>query len=154
MATHHHHEQRVPKAALLGAAGLILATLALSAEARMEQLSEARVATAPAVQASVDLRFEDRPDGSVAVLDAATGREVEVVPPAQGGFVRGVMRGMFRTRMLESIPQDSAFRLMRLVDGSLVLEDPRSGRRVDLRSFGATNHEAFARLLVAGRSAT
>jgi putative photosynthetic complex assembly protein len=155
MATHHHHhEQRVPKAALLGAAGLIIATLALSAEARIERRSDAATTTAPAVQDSVDLRFEDRPDGGVAVLDAATGREVEVVPPAQGGFVRGVMRGMFRTRMLESIPQGDCFRLMALVDGSLVLEDPQSGRRVDLRSFGATNYEAFARLLVAARSAT
>ena len=154
MATHHHHEQRVPKAALLGAAGLIIATLALSAEARIERLSDAGAAAAPAVQDAVDLRFEDRPDGGVAVLDATTGREVEVVPPAQGGFVRGVMRGMFRTRMLESIPNDGYFRLMALVDGSLVLEDPHSGRRVDLRAFGATNYEAFARLLVAARSTT
>lgn len=157
MATHHHHhEQRVPKAALLGAAGLILATLALSAEARIEQLSDAATAAAPEATEHADLRFEDRPDGSVAVLDAATGREVDVVPPAEGGFVRGVMRGMFRTRMLESIPVEGHFRLMRLVDGSLVLEDPQSGRRVDLRSFGATNHEAFARLLAAaaGRGAT
>lgn len=155
MATHHHHhEQRVPKAALLGAAGLILATLALSAEARIDRLSDAATAAAPVVEDYVDLRFEDRQDGSVAVLDATSGREVDVVPPAEGGFVRGVMRGMFRTRMLESIPADGHFRLMRLVDGALVLEDPHSGRRVELGSFGPTNHEAFARLLAAGKGAT
>lgn len=152
MATH-HHEQRVPRAALLGAAALLLTTLALSAEARNARRSDAAQHEAPAVHESIELRFEDRPDGSVVVLDASTSREVDVVPPAEGGFVRGVMRGMFRTRKLESIPAHGHFRLMRLVDGSLVLEDPQTDRRVDLRSFGPTNHAAFARLLEAGRAA-
>lgn len=131
---------------LLGAGALLLATLALSAEARSGRSSAAAAVAAPAVQ-QVELRFEDRPDGSVGVLDASTSHEVDVVPPAEGGFVRGVMRGMFRTRKLESIPPHHGFRLMRLADGNLVLEDPQSGRRVDLRAFGSTNHEAFARML-------
>lgn len=141
----HHHDQKVPLGALVGAAALILASLALATQAR----SAAVASEAPpaAVRRSIDLRFEDRPDGSVAVLEASTNREVDVVPPEQGGFVRGVMRGMFRTRKLESIDPAEEFALVRRQDGALVIEDPHSGRAVDLRSFGAANYEAFARLL-------
>ncbi|MEM9461608.1 MAG: photosynthetic complex assembly protein PuhC [Myxococcota bacterium] len=149
MATHHHHEQRVPRGALLGAAVLLGLSLALAAQAHSARHSDPSGSVTPAVQVAIDLRFEDRADGSVAVLDAATTREIDVVPSAEGGFVRGVMRGMFRTRKLESIPPSGHFRLVRYVDGALVLEDPHSGRRVDLRSFGATNYDAFARLLTA-----
>ena len=145
----HIHEQRVPKGALFGAGALLLVTLALAAHARVTNASDAArtEAQAPAVVQHAELRFEDRPDGSVAVLDASTGREVHVVPPAEGGFVRGVMRGMFRTRKLESIPADGLFRLTLYADEAFVLEDPQSGRRVDLRSFGPTNEAAFSRML-------
>lgn len=142
-----HHEQRVPRGALIGAAALILATLGLAAEAR---LSPAAQAPAAAIATSMELRFEDRTDGSVAVLDAVTGREVGIVNPAEGGFVRGVMRGLFRTRKLESIDPAARFRLIQRSDGGLVIEDPESGHTVDLRSFGGTNYTAFARLLEPG----
>lgn len=141
-----HHEQTVPRGALIGAAVLILATLGLAAEARHSRADD----THAVVVASRDLRFEDRPDGAVAVLDADTGREVGRVNPAEGGFVRGVMRGLFRTRKLESIDPDARFRLIRHHDGGLVIEDPQSGHTVDLRSFGDTNYASFARLLDAG----
>jgi putative photosynthetic complex assembly protein len=143
----HIHEQRVPRGALLGAGALLLVTFALAAHARVTNASDASQAPAPAVVQQVELRFEDRSDGSVAVLEASTSREVHVVPPAEGGFVRGVMRGMFRTRKLESIPAQGHFRLTLYTDEALVLEDPHSGRRVDLRSFGPTNEAAFSRML-------
>lgn len=142
----HHHDQTVPRGALLGAAALILATFAFAAQARMGAAADSS-STELAVRASIDLRFEDRADGSVAVLDAATDQEIDVVPPAEGGFIRGVMRGMNRTRMLESVSRHDSYRLLRLADGALVLDDPQSGRRVDLRSFGDTNYQSFARLL-------
>lgn len=143
-----HHEQTVPRGALIGAAALILATLGLAAEARHSRATDD--AQAVAVVSSRDLRFEDRPDGAVAVLDADSGREVGRVNPAEGGFVRGVMRGLFRTRKLESIDPDARFRLIRHGDGGLVIEDPQSGHTVDLRSFGDTNYASFARLLESG----
>ncbi|MBC8070467.1 MAG: hypothetical protein IAG13_19200 [Deltaproteobacteria bacterium] len=141
----HHHDQKIPQGVLVAVAGMLLATLALAASARSS--TNAEQAASPAVSSSLALRFEDRPDGSVAVLDAASSRQVGTVLPAEGGFVRGVMRGMFRTRKLESIPREDEFQLMRLTDGALVLEDPQTGRRVDLRSFGDTNYRAFAGLL-------
>lgn len=143
-----HHEQTVPRGALIGAAILLVATLALAARARS---THEPTGVAAAQVASVrELRFEDRPDGAVAVLDAETGSEVGLVNPAEGGFVRGVMRGLFRTRKLESIAPDARFRLIRQRDGGLVIEDPESGHSVDLRSFGDTNYASFARLLEPG----
>lgn len=154
MGTHHHHDQKVPRGILLGAALLLGTSLALAAEARIARTSDPALRAERPAEVSVDLRFEDRSDGSVAVLDAETSREIAIVPPAEGGFVRGVMRGMFRVRKLESIPSHDHFRLVRYADGALVLEDPKSDRRVDLRSFGATNYQAFARLLEASSGAT
>lgn len=144
-----HHDQNVPRGALLGAGALLIATLGLAAWSRPSSAEAHAQLNPPAdrIASSVDLRFEDRPDGSVAVLAAADSRQVGVVPPAEGGFVRGVMRGLFRTRKLESIAPDAHFRLIRMDDGALVIADPKSGVSVDLRSFGATNYGAFARLL-------
>lgn len=147
MSSHgHHHEQKIPRGILIGAGALLAASLALAAQARNNAAPEVH---AP-IQVAVDLQFDDRPDGGVEIIDVASGETVSVVPPEQGGFIRGVMRGMVRTRKLESIPADAPFRLIRHADGALVVEDPISGRRVDLRSFGRTNHQAFARLLPTG----
>jgi putative photosynthetic complex assembly protein len=130
---------------LVAAAALLLTSLGLAASARGRDESVGR-SDAPVSQ-GVRLRFEDGADGSVVVLDASGARRLATVPPAEGGFVRGVMRGMFRTRKLESIDRTAPFHLLRLSDGALVLEDPTNGRRVDLRSFGDTNYRAFSALL-------
>jgi len=151
----HHHEQRVPKSILWAALAMMALALGVSAYGRHD--AEAAEEPSREVVATAELRFEDRPDGSIGVLHGATGRELSVVPPASNGFVRGVLRGMFRTRKLESLDRASPFRLTHYRDGRLGLEDLASGRIVDLSSFGPDNHAAFAKLLAAaendGRSA-
>ncbi|MBL9024793.1 MAG: hypothetical protein JNL21_21535 [Myxococcales bacterium] len=134
------HDIDVPKPALWGAAALIVLSIALAANARRD-----RPQTGADVEAvGAWIAFEDRPDGSVAVFDAERGREIGVLPVGQQGFVRGVMRGMFRERKLSAMDRDARFRLARTRDGRLVLDDPDSGRHVDLDSFGPTNSRAFA----------
>jgi putative photosynthetic complex assembly protein len=144
----HQHDQSVPRGALLGATGLILLSLGLAANARREHLAMP-AAPEPAPLVSREVSFEDRPDGRVAMIDATTGREVASIPPQSNGFVRGVLRGMFRGRKLESLGHDARFRLSRQATGRLTIEDPETGRRVDLDSFGPTNAAAFANLMVA-----
>jgi putative photosynthetic complex assembly protein len=146
----HHHNQTVPRSVLLGAAAMILLSLGLAASARRAHRAEVPVQAAPAL-AVLQVRFEDRPDGSIAMLDADSGRELSLVPPRSNGFIRGVLRGMFRARRLESLGREGHFRLAREADGRLSLQDPQTGRRVELDSFGPTNSAAFAQLLVAGR---
>lgn len=144
----HIHKQHIPRGALVGAALLIVGSISLAAGARRVHLSEQARAAAPLpALASRDLRFADRPDGTLAVLEANTGELVTLVPAASNGFVRGVLRGMFRERKLESVGHEGCFRLSREADGHLSLVDPQTGRRVALDSFGPTNSAAFARFL-------
>jgi len=143
----HHHEQRVPKPAIAGAVMLMTFTIVVAGLGRQMQAT-VHASDRPALR-SAELRFEDRDDGAVVALDPHDDREIAVIEPGSNGFIRGVLRGMFRTRRLESISLQEPFRLTEESDGRLVLSDPHSGRSVELRSFGGTNYDAFSTLLVA-----
>jgi putative photosynthetic complex assembly protein len=138
----------VPRGALIGAAVLMSGTILIAALARHPYLAPVSADDRPAI-AACELRFADRADGTLAAYDER-GREVSDVTPESNGFVRGVLRGMFRTRKLESKGRDAFFRLAREADGHLTITDAETGRRVDLDSFGPTNSAAFATLLAAG----
>ena len=70
-----------------------------------------------------------------------------MLPPGTNGFIRGVLRGLARDRKLQRIGTEPPFRLTRWVDGRLSLDDPATGRRIELGAFGPTNAAAFAGLL-------
>jgi putative photosynthetic complex assembly protein len=147
----HHHEQKVPRGAIIGGAVLLVASMGLAANARSAHLAEPPPVQEPARE-EVMLHFEDRPGGALAILEAATGREVTTVSPGTNGFIRGVLRGMFRERRRDGLARDGEFRLAREADGRLTLQDPETHQRVDLDSFGPTNSAAFAAVLVAARA--
>ncbi len=142
-------DRPVPRGLLLGAAALVAFALVATAAVRVTGAGAARVPDVSAVSptASVDLRFEDRPDGGVAVYDARGGEVVDVLPPGTNGFVRGVMRALARERRSHEVGAGPAVRLARWPDGRLSLEDPTTGRRIELVAFGPTNRDSFARLL-------
>ena len=121
----------LPRAALLGAGFLVIGSLCLVSVARLTGYKP------------------ERPDGSVAVYNSAENRMVDFLPPGTNGFVRGVLRGLVRGRKAESIDATPPFRLTRWADGRLSLDDPSTGRHVDLEVFGPTNAAAFADILVA-----
>lgn len=133
----------VPRAALIGAAILVAAALSLAGGARLVGYKPAQPAPS-AVVASVALRFEDRADGAILIYLAGRGAPSTVLAPATNGFVRGVLRGLARERRAENIGPDAPFTLTRWADGRLSLDDPATGRHVDLEVFGPTNAGAFA----------
>jgi putative photosynthetic complex assembly protein len=92
------------------------------------------------------LRFEDSPDGGVAVTDGSTGQLVTVLRGEQG-FVRGALRALTRERASRGIGAQPPFQLIARTDNRLTLFDPVTGHRVDLESFGPANAGVFARLL-------
>jgi len=95
------------------------------------------------------LRFEDRPDGSIAVIDGRSGALVTSVQGEQG-FLRGALRALAKQRKARGIGAEQPFELIARTDGGLTLFDPVTNQRVDLESFGPTNAATFARLLPQG----
>ena len=105
----------------------------------------ARYPDAPATQIK-QLRFEDRADGSIAVVDYQTKQQVDVII-GEAGFVRGALRTLAQERKRREISSEPPFELIARQDGRLTLSDPSTGRMIDLESFGVTNSQHFARLL-------
>ena len=93
----------------------------------------------------LQLRFEDRPDGSIAVIDYKTGKQIDAVQ-GEAGFVRGTLRGLAQERKRRGLDSGPPFELIYRTDGRLTLSDTATGRLVDLESFGPTNAGTFFRL--------
>ncbi len=144
----HHHDQQVPRGALIAAAALILLAIALAALSRQGFIGRADSLSAPTV-VSRDLVFLDRKDGGILVLAAETGETVQSIEPGTNGFLRGVLRGLARERRLGGFDTHKPFRLLRQGDGRLTLVDLATDRHIELVSFGPTNARAFARFLTA-----
>lgn len=142
------HASSVPRKPLI-AVGLLLAfTLAAAAAARLGGIGVVTTADAP-TRAMAELRFRDDSEGRVLVHEAASGRLLQALEPGGHGFLRGTMRGLARERKARGVSADAPYRLVSRADGRLTLEDPATGRRVDLESFGPANSGVFAHLLAA-----
>jgi putative photosynthetic complex assembly protein len=141
-----------PKGALIGIAGLLAISLVAAAAGRIAGVAKAQapVANLEHSRAQVALRFVDHPDGSVVVLYAATGAKAARIAPGEGGFVRGVMRGLAHERIRRGVGQDAAFSLALDANGALWLTDPATRRQIDLDAFGIDNRSSFAALLPPG----
>ena len=136
----------MPRGPLLAIGAILLALLVGVAGVRLSGMP-IRAADAQAV-AVRSLRFEDRSDGSVAVLDARSGLQIEAIQ-GEAGFLRGALRALARERRKQGLGSEPAFELIARADGRLTLADPATGERIDLESFGPTNAGVFARLLSA-----
>ena len=138
------HAAPFPRAPLIAIGAVVLSVLVAVSAVRLSAV-DIHAPDAAAV-ATRQLRFEDRTDGSIAVIDASTSQLVTTVE-GQNGFIRGTLRGLARERRRQGIGQEQPFELIGRADGRLTLTDPATGRRVDLESFGPTNAAAFARLM-------
>ena len=137
---------RFPRAPLFALGALVLASVLAVAAVRVTGVGAVRVPDAPTVTVR-EFRFEDRPDGSIVVLDPSGRQLIDTVAPGTNGFLRGTMRGLARERTRQGVSRDLPFRMVGHADGRLTLEDPGTGRRVDLGSFGPTNAAVFAQIM-------
>ncbi|HVN98754.1 MAG TPA: photosynthetic complex assembly protein PuhC [Steroidobacteraceae bacterium] len=147
-ASHSHsHSQPLPAGVLIGAGALVLFSLATVTAARLLHLRRTAAPAAAAVT-ELHLTFTDRSaDHAVEVRDVDHGnRLIHVVAPESNGFMRGVLRGMARTRRNEHIDAAPAFTLTRWADGRMSLADPQTGREVPLEVFGPSNSRPFMQL--------
>jgi putative photosynthetic complex assembly protein len=136
----------MPRGPLLAIAALLALVVLSVTGVRLSGLS-IHEPDAPAVAVRA-LRFEDRADGSIAVLDARSGAQVESLH-GEGGFVRGALRALARERRKHDLGAEAPFELIGRADGRLTLNDPATGMRIDLESFGPANASAFVRLMTA-----
>ena len=136
-----------PRWFLIGAGALIAFTLISVGLVRITGNGPDQRAAAAAIERP--LRFEDRPDGSIAVIDGRSGVQVTSVQGEQG-FVRGALRALARERRARGMGAEQPFRLIARSDGGLTLFDPMTDNRVDLEAFGPTNAGEFAKLLTIG----
>ena len=80
-----------PRLPLVACAVLALCTLAGVSVVRLTGLGSGLSEVAPMVQERA-LRFEDRVDGGITVLDARNGAVIGDVAPGTNGFLRSAMR--------------------------------------------------------------
>ena len=140
------HPDNFPRWFLLSAGALIAISLASVALVRLTGTGPDQRRAAEGGSADRPLRFEDRPDGSIAVIDGRSGRLVTTIQGEQG-FVRGALRALARERKARGLDGQVPFELVVRPDGGLTLTDPVTRQRIDLDAFGPTHMSAFATLL-------
>lgn len=144
-ADHADADPVVPSWALFAAAGMLSLSILAAAIG-------GKPVTVPAVPqiASRALLFEDAADGAVLVRDAVSHAAIARMAPGTNGFARATLRGLAHANGHEAVPLPvHAFTLTAWEDGRVTLDDPATGRRLDLEAFGQTNAGSFAALLTA-----
>jgi putative photosynthetic complex assembly protein len=139
----------VPKGAIRAAFALVVFTVLAASVGRFTGVGTVRSDHAAMVQ-SVALRFEDRADGGVAVIAPEDNRLLDVVAAGHDGFLRTVLRSLAFDRRRHAIGAGPSFAIDRWSDGHLTLNDPATGRSVDLAPFGRDNMQTFERLMAMG----
>lgn len=153
--TLHHHPQRrlthahdaVPRWAVIAAGLMIAATLALALGARTGVLEPFTTAPQAELVETRQITFADTADGRVLVRDAGDGAVISEIAVGQENFIRGVLRGLARERMLNAVGAGPGFELAHWSDGRFTMTDLATGRVIDLGVFGPTNADSFARLM-------
>jgi putative photosynthetic complex assembly protein len=139
--------QAFPRLPLAGAIVLVCVAVVSVAAARLSGVPSESLAFTEAATDTRLLRFEDRRDGSVAVIDAKTGADVAIAAPGTNGFLRGTLRGLMRARKRSGISFNEPFRVERYATGQIILRDEASRADIALNAFGPTNAAVFAAFL-------
>lgn len=132
----------VPRGALIGAAALMGFALVATGIGRFTGIGTVRDSQTSPVQ-SLSFRFEDKADGGIAVIAPENGATLGTVPAGTDGFVRTVLRSLAFDRQRHGAGAGPAFIIARWPDGHATIDDPVTGRRVNLAAFGAVNMQAF-----------
>lgn len=138
-----------PTVPLTFAVALVGSALALAAGARVSDVGTTHLTYYRPV-ATRALRFEDQPNGAILVKDAASGQLLDEIVPGNDGFVRMVMRNLAHDRLGAGLGPATPFKLTRWDNGRLTIADPETSRKIELVGFGATNLQAFTKLLPDG----
>ena len=147
IATAAPDREKVPRILVRLIGAMLLLILALVSLARFSGMPPAASPpTGVPVLAERKVQIWGSITGEARVLDAH-GTLIADLGPHEGGFVAGVWRALALKRRQAGIDPAAPVTLTRYADGRIQLRDPFTGWRAELIGFGATNREAFARLL-------
>jgi putative photosynthetic complex assembly protein len=139
-------EHPFPRAPLIAAILVVGLTVAGVGATRLGLISPATAEASDAQPvAYADMRFADMDDGGVRVTVLDDGERI--IPPATGGFVRGVLRGLVRDRRARGLGSEQPFRVTEWSDGKVTIQDLATARVIKLDAFGRTNRQAFLDLM-------
>jgi putative photosynthetic complex assembly protein len=138
-----------PRWFLMAIGALVLASVSAAGVAQLTGIGASRVIETQ-VTASVDIRFDPQPDGSMLVRRASDGAILEVLPTDGGGFMRGVARSLLRQRQLSNADKTLPFTLSQREDKRFFILDTQLGSKMELDGFGPSNTLSVARVLEAG----
>lgn len=139
-------DKTIPRSAILGAAVLIAFSIIAAGVGRIAGVGAVHADYTRPIQ-TLAFRFEDRSDGGIAVIAPESGTTVGIVPAGVDGFVRTVLRSLAFDRKRHGAGAGPAFTISRWPDGRSTIDDPVTGRRVDLAAFGAANMHSFEKLI-------
>jgi putative photosynthetic complex assembly protein len=143
---HNAERDSFPRGPLYAIGAILVLTVIAVSVIRVGDLGSSFVSTAASHDERA-LRFEDRTDGSIAIIDARKSETIENIAPGTNGFLRGALRGLARERKRMGAGAETPFMLTARSDGRLTLDDPVTKRQIDLKSFGPTNASVFEQLL-------
>ncbi|MCR9071134.1 MAG: photosynthetic complex assembly protein PuhC [Alphaproteobacteria bacterium] len=141
--TTQHRANDVPKGALIAAGVMIAFSIATAGVTRLAGDYTIEPPAAVAAE-SRDLVFRDAPDRGIAVFDGTTGERIADLAPGTHGFIRGLLRGLSRDRMVHQVGADVPFTLTRWSDGRYSITDPATGSVLHLAAYGFSNVQEFA----------
>ena len=101
---------------------------------------------------SILITVRDLPNGSVGVFHTNTNTPLARYESGEGSFVRTIFRSLVRDRKVRQIDADPVFRLHRLSDGAVMVEDSSTGSKIQLDAFGDLNSEQFRSMLQAAEA--
>ncbi len=96
---------------------------------------------------STHLYFRSSDNGQVVVEDAKNQTTLVLMPNGDNEFMRSVMRGFVIQRKASGFDNTVPFELTSWESGFLSLNDPVTGRLIELNAFGQDNASAFKKLL-------
>ncbi|MEL6677405.1 MAG: photosynthetic complex assembly protein PuhC [Pseudomonadota bacterium] len=140
-------DERIPRALIVAVAAFLVVVLTLVAIARLTGAPPQAMPPVSAVHSDRMLAMERTADGGMIVHDATTGALIVELSPQRAGFIGGVWRVVLFERRKTGADPAAPLRLVRWEDGRLSLLETTSDWRMELIGFGATNLEAFARLM-------
>ena len=89
----------------------------------------------------------DLANGAVGIFHAESGAAIVRYESGQGAFVRTIFRSLVRDRRVQGISAEPVFILYTLSAGDIIVEDPSTNSRIQLRAFGEPNAQHFRQML-------